>query len=432
MHLTIVAPGSRGDVQPVVALGQGLSRHGHRVRIASYDAFEDLVRGNGMEFARIEGDPRQALADQAGQQWQESGRSWLRFSQGMRRLATYHELEKSLADTVTACAGSEAILYTALGAAGYHVAEKLGVRTIYLLLQPMTRSRAEPCLFMPALPLGGAYNWWTYRVVERMIWQTVRPTYNRWRSEVLDLPAVAPSGPFDRLYAEREPFVYGFSPRVVPPAPDWPAWHHATGYWFLDREADWMPPPELAAFVESGPPPVSIGFGSMSGATARRLISLSVEAVQRTGLRAVLLGGWAAAAREGMPESILVLDSVPHDWLFPRMAAVVHHGGAGTTAAGLRAGKPTVAVPFMGDQPYWGRRVHALGVGPKPIQRSQLTVRRLADALAQAVSDTAIRQRAAALGEALGREDGVDTAVRIISKCLDAGRDAMQSPSGVG
>jgi UDP:flavonoid glycosyltransferase YjiC (YdhE family) len=422
MHLTLVALGSLGDVQPIVALGQGLARHGHRVRIASYETFEGLIRRHGMEFARIEGDPRRALGDQAGQQWQESGRSWLRFSQGMRRLATYHDLEKSLMDTVAACAGTEAVLYTALGAAGYHVAEMRGVPSIYLLLQPMSRSRHEPCLFMPALPLGGAYNWWTYLLVERMIWQTVRTVYNRWRRDVLHLPPIPPSGPFDRLYAEREPFVYGFSPRVVPPAPDHPEWHHTTGYWFLERDADWRPPPEIVAFLDDGPPPVSIGFGSMSGASARRLLALSVEAVRRSGLRAVLLGGWAAAAREGLPDSILVLDAVPHDWLFPRVAAVVHHGGAGTTAAGLRAGRATVAVPFMGDQPYWGRRVHALGVGPKPIQRSELTVHRLAEGLAQATTDTTMRQRAAALGEALGREDGVANAVRVIGAHLEARR----------
>ncbi len=422
MQVTMVALGSRGDVQPMVALGQGLSRHGFNVRMASYASFEGLVRAHGMEFARIEGDPRQGLDDRAGQQWMESGRSWLRFSRGMRRLAAFHELEKSLADTVAACAGSEAVLYTALGAAGYHVAEMLKVPSIYLLLQPMSRSRYEPCLFMPPLPLGGAYNWWTYLLVERMVWRTVQPIYNRWRREALHLNPLPPSGPFDGLYARREPFVYGFSPQVVPPAPDWPAWHHATGYWFLEREADWRPPAELVAFLEDGPPPVSIGFGSMSGSLARRLLSLSVEAVQRTGLRAVLLGGWAAAEREGMPDSVLVLDSIPHDWLFPRVTAVVHHGGAGTTAAGLRAGRPTVVVPFMGDQPYWGRRVHALGVGPKPIQRSELTVRRLSEALVQATTDTAMQQRAASLGQALAQEDGVANAVRVIRAYLEAPR----------
>jgi len=422
MHVTMVALGSRGDVQPMVALGQGLSRHGLRVRIASYDAFEGLVPGHGMEFTRIEGDPRQALDDRAGQEWMESGRSWIRFSRGVRRLATYHDLEKSLADTVAACAGTEALLYTALGAAGYHVAEMLEVPSIYLLLQPMSRSRLMPSIFMPALPLGGTYNWWTYLLVERMVWQTVRPIYNGWRRDVLHLKPIPPSGPFNSLYATREPFVYGFSSLVVPPPPDWPAWHHATGYWFLEQDAGWTPPPELVAFLDDGPPPVSIGFGSMSGPLARRLLSLSVEAVRRSGLRAVLLGGWAAAAREGMPDTLLVLDSVPHDWLFPRVDAVVHHAGAGTTAAGLRAGRPTVAVPFMGDQPYWGRRVHALGVGPKPIQRSELTVRRLAEALAQVTSDTTMQQRAAALGNALGQEDGVANAVRIITAYLNAPR----------
>ncbi len=157
----------------------------------------------------------------------------------------------------------------------------------------------------------------------------------------------------------------------------------------------------------------------MSGDIAQHLLQLSVEAVKMSGQRAILLGGWATALDLDLPDSIYTIDFAPHDWLFPKVAAVVHHGGAGTTAAGLRAGRPSVIIPFFGDQPYWGRRVHALGVGPEPIMQSALTANRLADAINQAVTDQTMRSRAAELGEHIRAEDGIARAVEIIGQYIN-------------
>jgi UDP:flavonoid glycosyltransferase YjiC (YdhE family) len=214
------------------------------------------------------------------------------------------------------------------------------------------------------------------------------------------------------------PYLYGYSPSVVPRPDDYPAWHHVSGYWFLDRDPSWSPPDTLVRFLEAGPKPISIGFGSMLGQDTEKLIDLAVRALQDSGQRAVLLGGWAVAGDLALPDSIFHIDAVPHDWLFPRMAAVVHHGGSGTTAAGLRAGVPSIVVPFFGDQPYWGRRVHALGVGPRPIQRKSLTVSKLAEAITMAVEDEGLRQNAAELGERIQAEDGVQSAVDFVSSTL--------------
>jgi UDP:flavonoid glycosyltransferase YjiC (YdhE family) len=183
---------------------------------------------------------------------------------------------------------------------------------------------------------------------------------------------------------------------------------------------DWRPPDEIVDFLADGPPPIYVGFGSMAPADAERLTGIAVEALARVGRRGLIVGGWAGLGRAVGSDRVLVTDAIPHDWLFPRMAAVVHHGGAGTTAAGLRAGVPTVAVPFFAEQPFWASRVHALGAGPRPIPRRRLTVDRLADAMRVAVEDDGIRARAGRLGEQIRAEDGVGRAVELLRLHLSA------------
>lgn len=252
MHITITAIGSRGDVQPCVALGIGLKRAGYQVRIAAYGIFADLVRRYGLEFALVAGNPREAMETQAGQKWQASGTNAVRFIRGIRNLATFEQLRKSLDDTVEACRGTNAILYSVMGAAGYHVAEMMNIPSLYLLLQPLTRSREVPFFLAPALPFGGGYNWLTYILSEQLLWQTVRVPINQWRRESLKLKPMPLRGPFDSLYENHAPFIYGFSPFVVPRPSDWPPEHYITGYWFLDDANAWSPPAGLTDFLSRG------------------------------------------------------------------------------------------------------------------------------------------------------------------------------------
>jgi UDP:flavonoid glycosyltransferase YjiC (YdhE family) len=399
-----------------------LKRAGYQVRIAAYAIFADFVRGYGLEFAPVAGNPREAMETQAGQKWQASSTNAVKFIRGIRNLATFEQLRKSLDDTVEACRGTNAILYSVMGAAGYHVAEMMNIPSLYLLLQPLTRSREVPFMLAPALPFGGGYNWLTHVFSEQLLWQTVRVPINQWRRESLKLKPMPFRGPFDSLYENHAPFIYGFSPLAVPRPSDWLPEHHITGYWFLDDANAWSPPAGLTDFLSRGAKPIYIGFGSMSGRIARHLADLTIEAVMLSHQRAVLIGGWAAAHERDLPDHIYALESAPHDWLFPRVAAVVHHGGAGTTAAGLRAGIPSVITPFMGDQPYWSQRIHALGVGPKPILRKELTARRLADAITRAIADREMKRRAAVLGEKIRAENGVVRAVEIVSRYVEMRR----------
>ncbi|HZG69876.1 MAG TPA: glycosyltransferase, partial [Herpetosiphonaceae bacterium] len=190
-------------------------------------------------------------------------------------------------------------------------------------------------------------------------------------------------------------------------------------YWFLDDSEAWTPPPDLLAFLAAGAPPVYVGFGSMAGRDPASTTRIVLEAVERSGQRAVIATGWGGLVTGSVPESVHVIEAVRHDWLFPRVAAVVHHGGAGTTAEGLRAGIPTVICPFFGDQPFWGRRIHALGLGPEPIQQKRMTSGQLAEAIRTAATDPNMRRRAAEVGAQIRSERGVEQAVRILEASLD-------------
>jgi UDP:flavonoid glycosyltransferase YjiC (YdhE family) len=220
------------------------------------------------------------------------------------------------------------------------------------------------------------------------------------------------------------PAVYGFSRYVIPPPSDWGEHKHVTGYWFLDEP--WQPPDDLKHFLEHGDPPVYIGFGSMSAHHPQQTLELIFRALEHSGQRGVIARGWSRAKTVATPERVYILDKAPHGWLFPRMAGVVHHGGAGTTAAGLRAGVPTFIIPHMADQPYWGRRVYELGVGVKPVARHKLTADVLAEGIRQVVSDMKMREAAASLGEKIRSENGVENAVQVIERL--AFKEAVSNP----
>ena len=319
-----------------------------------------------------------------------------------QRLIDFHEASKN----------ADAIVVSTLGlAAAYSVAEKLRrplIRIFYCPPDlPLTRGfRSHP--YVDRL---------THRLFVQFVWSFFRSSLNRARREVLELPPLPAFKPEADLHRKRWPALCAYSAHVSPAPRDGNSAYHLTGYWFPTDGVDWQPPHELADFLAAGPPPVYVGFGSMVPRAPEATTDLVVKALARAGQRGILATGWGGLNGVAPSEHVCAIDDAPHTWLFSRVAAVVHHGGAGTTAAGLRAGRPTVVVPFgLPDQPFWGERVAALGAGPPPIDRKQLSVERLARAIGIAVADRSMRSRAALLSERIRAENGVARAVEVLER----------------
>lgn len=413
MRFTLLAYGSRGDIQPYIALALGLQRAGHSVRLAAPHLFADFVTGYGLEFAPLAGDPTQlvqGLVERGGWNPFRVARVIIDYTLPLAR--------QIMAGVQAACQGTDAIIHSfLLTLAGHQAACEAGVPDFSAQILPIfTTTAAFPSPAFPVLPLGSIYNRLTHAFFNQSFWQGSRLAYN-WTVRRQD-PSLPPltGWPFSPAYRPRPPLFYGISPHILPP----PAGAAAvmTGYWFLEKPPAWQPPADLADFLASGPPPVYIGFGSMITRNTGHLLDVILAALAQTGQRAILLSGWGGLSRADLPPMIYPAEHIPHDWLFPQMAAIVHHGGAGTTAAALRAGVPSIIIPFTSDQPFWGWRVHHLGAGPQPIPHRRLTPTRLAQALTQATTSPAMQARAATLGRRIRAEDGVGRAVELIQTHL--------------
>ncbi|MFI9488972.1 glycosyltransferase [Promicromonospora sp. NPDC052451] len=419
MQITLLTAGSRGDVEPLFSLALALRDQGHDPTVVGSPDFAGLAASYGVDFDAF-GPTLPRYADNPELvELVESG-NMLRFmAYGARNRKQM--LPQVISDIWRVTKNSEAMLYkgpTALY--GYSVAEKLGIPCADLQFFPVTPTREFPPFLLGDGRRHGALRdraaWWA---ADQMTWRAMQqPGVNRQRREVLGLPPLRTNA---RLLQDRQgmPLYYAYSPLVLPRPADWHPRIQVTGYLPTSRPAGWEPPAELARFLDAGEPPVSFGLGSVPTAHPGRLVDAFLEALDRTGRRGILISGWADLGRDReLPEHVLRIDSAPYDWLFPRLAAAVHHGGAGTTAAGLRAGIPSIVTPVAVDQFSWGRRVAELGVGPDPVPVKQLDADRLTAAITRATTDEAMRERAADLGERLRQEDGAGRTAELFTQYL--------------
>lgn len=420
MLVAILTVGTRGDVQPYVALGRGLRGAGCDVRVVTHARFEDLVVGNGLGFAPLSGDPQALLASRRGQAWQASGRRTVASLRRFTRL-TKPWLAQHLLEAEAALSDADLVLFSALGVAGWHVAEANGVPAVPALLQPLHATRSFATVAAPGAlrHLGPTGRLATHVIAQQMAWQPFRRQVNAWRRQRLGLAPLPVRRPYRRLL-DGGPTLYGFSATVVPRPADWPPTAHITGYWFLDRRADWDPPSALRQFLEAGPPPVVVGFGSRVVADPTAVTRIVADATRTVGCRVILLGGWAAADAGQVSDEVFVSDDVPHDWLLPQATAIVHHGGAGTTAAAFRAGIPSVVLPSFGDQYFWAERVASLGAGPAPVEWRGMTASALAAAVQRATTDTSMAATAATISQRIAAEDGVGQALAVLAPLLSS------------
>jgi sterol 3beta-glucosyltransferase len=418
MRIAIIAMGTRGDVQPYLSLGKGLKTAGHFVRLITHENFEQLVTSHGLEFCPVKGNVQEVLESPEMLTLLEQG-NFLAINKYTAKIVQDISIEWAR-DGLVACQGMDLLI---AGVGGLYLAislaEKLRIPFLQAYIFPFTPTKAFPAILLPQSisKLGGTVNRLSHHLFRQIMWQGFQKADRLARQQVLNLPPAPFWGSYNSPILREHPTLYGFSSSVIPQPADW---HNAlvTGYWFLDQAADWTPPAALTKFLESGAPPVYIGFGSMGSRNPIETADLVLAALERTGKRGILVSGWGGLSQAHLPDTVHMVESVPHSWLFPRVAAVVHHGGAGTTAAGLRAGVRSIVIPFFGDQLFWGQRVEKLGVGTAPIPRKKLTVENLAQAIDRAVTDPWMRQRADDLGAKIKAEDGIANAMRVIESIV--------------
>ena len=416
MRISILTLGSRGDVQPYLALAIGLKRAGYSVRLASHAIFEPLIRSYGIDFALVRFNPLDIVNHPDAQRAKSN---IVRFMLTVRRIIG--PLYLSVFDDFwQACQDADAIIASPTAANAYDCAKALEAPLFLGLLQPLIPTRHFPSFFLPPFPnFGGAFNKTTHHLFNQLLWQNARTSVNNWRKARLGLRPASFFGPYRKQRAQRVPYLIACSPSIIPKPPDWRAWHHVTGYWFLEPQSDFRPPPDLEDFLRSGAPPVYIGFGSMAQQQPEKVTEVIVEALARSNQRGILTGGWGWSEHFTLPDTMLQVEDVPHHWLFPQMTALVHHGGAGTTAAALRSGIPSIVVPFGGDQLHWGRILTEHGVSAGVLPIDDLTAGSLTQALTLATNDQPLRSRANSLGALIRQEDGVSKAVEIVERALN-------------
>jgi sterol 3beta-glucosyltransferase len=416
VKVLIMTLGTRGDVQPFVALARGLAAEGHDAVLAAPHRYDEFVRGNGVRFAGVDDGPMR-LMDRGSAADGDSVVDDVALGGLSGKLAVAKQMPGLFARTLEDCwsvaqdAGADVVVHNGQVIAGQHVAERLGIPAVLALPLPMyvpTREFPWPGQSLPRF----VPNRLTFLGMKGPAMVFGR-TLDRWRASI-GLPKRA--GRHDPLRApdgSQAPVLHAISRHVVPRPADWPTTATMTGYWFLTDPEPAPLPRGLVEFLDAGEPPVFIGFGSMSGPDPAATTATVLAAARRAGVRAVIGTAWGGLTTNATDNTdVFAINEVPFDQLFPKMAAVVHHGGAGTIAAAVAAGRPQVVCPFVADQPFWGQRVHDLGVAPAPIDQRHLDADRLATAIDRAVADTRLASAATRLGRLVLAEDGVHEAVR--------------------
>ncbi|MFT3891463.1 MAG: glycosyltransferase [Anaerolineales bacterium] len=407
MRITILTFGSRGDVQPVLPLSVGLMANGHIVKLAAPSRFKGLVEGYGIQFIPLAGNP-----EELSRRLNNSGFNGIKLLRDIME----HAIEigaDMLRQTEEACRDADIIIHTFAHAVGAHtLAREMNIPDIHIQGFPMfTPTGDYPNVTLPDLKVRAA-NRLTHIISQKIAWWTSVFGYEQVRRRA-GLPKRKLYFPFDddRLRPPT-PILCAWSPNVLPPSSDWKPNVHVTGYFFFDSNVSYQPSAELRKFLDAGEPPVCVSFGSMVNRNAERIDRIICDTLQHTKQRGIILSGWSNI-NQIASKDLFYLEAASHDWLLPRCKAVIHHGGAGTTTAGLRAGIPNIVIPFTADQPFWGNRVYEAGAGPRPILVKKLSVENLSRSISDA-DDQGVRKTAESIGHKIRNEDGVGQAITLI------------------
>ncbi|THX28348.1 UDP-Glycosyltransferase/glycogen phosphorylase [Aureobasidium pullulans] len=452
LNIVIMVIGSRGDIQPFLQIARVLKRYGHRVRIATHPAFKEFIEKDvGLEFFSIGGDPSELMAFMVKNPGLIPSLETVRQGEIARRRkgmaeifeglwracinATDDEHDKANMKMLGTKAPfvADAIIANPPSFAHVHIAERLGIPLHVMFTFPYSPTQSFPHPLANISPQKSNtsveyVNFMSYPLVEMMTWQGLGDLVNKFRVKTLGLEPVSSLWAPGALYRMKVPYTYLWSPGLVPKPKDWGPEIDIAGYVFLDLASNYDPPKELTDFLDAGEAPIYIGFGSIVVDDPDSFTQMIFDAVKMAGVRALVSKGWGGLGGDNTPDNIFMLENTPHDWLFPRVKAVVHHGGAGTAAAGLRAGKPTMIVPFFGDQPFWGAMVSKAKAGAhESIPYKKLDAEMLAEGIKQCLTDEA-RKNAEGIAESIAAEgDGAENAVKSFHRSLPfAGRRSMR------
>ena len=410
MKFAAVTYGTEGDARPLAALCQALNAAGHEATLLADAATLGSAKALGVKHEALAGDIRQTLLP--GEAMSVAVQKKGGFNSTAKALASIANAQASswMEQTLEATAACDAIIVSGLAAfVGLSVAERRRIPAIGTGFIPITPTSAFASPFLPPRKVPRCLNKVSQRIINELLWKAFRRSVNDARQRVCGLP------PRKHVWSDH-PMLYGLSPSLLPRPADWPANAHLCGQWNLP-DSGWAPPRDLSAFLDAGPAPLYIGFGSMAGFSTNAFLHMLVDAVG--GRRAVFHPGWSGIDPAALPDNFHAINEVPHHWLFPRVSVVVHHGGAGTTHSAARAGVPSVVLPFAGDQFFWADRLQRLGVAVNTGAGKGLKSPALARALAHAESDD-LRVRARVLGNRMSRENGTQVALAAIETLMQA------------
>ncbi len=409
MKISILTYGSRGDVQPFIPLSLGLMARGHSVKLVDPARFQNFAEEYGIHIVPLAGEPAEL-----SRHLNDSASNVVKMVRGLMTHAVEIGADV-LRQSEQACSDSDLIIHTFMHAVGAHtLACEKNIPDIHVQLFPLfTPTGDYPNIILPDLRVR-SLNRFTHELSHKIVFWTSRAGYAQVR-RTAGLPKRKLYSPFDdNRLRPRTPVLCAWSPTVITPSRDWPSSVHVTGYLFSDLAVSYEHPAELRSFLDSGKPPICISFGSMLNRNAENIDRIVGESLRQTNNRGIILSGWSEL-KGARSNEILYMEAVPHQWLLPRCKMIIHHGGAGTTSAGLRSGIPNIVIPYTADQPFWGKRVHALGAGPKPIPVKELSTENLALAIDES-ENSAIRNRVQIVGQELRNEDGVESSIDLIEK----------------
>ena len=411
LNITMLTMGSTGDVRPYVLLGKELKNRGYHITVAAFSSFRGMVTDEGLDFYPLSGNAEELITSVLGPE--TNGINYL--PQIYKRLhSVIPELLRGLEES---CRTADAMICNYFGTVYYSVAEKYHLPCIQTHFFPMDPTSSIPMSSFRNQHLGSVFNKFTYKIGYLSVGFLEKILLSEWREDSMISKRKATSHPVYKIGEHDIPVLYAISPSVFPKPREWPDSIHMSGFWFDHSPCKWQPPEDLLEFLHSGEMPVYIGFGSMHSGNMNKMLTMILRALRAAGLRAVICGALNESSRHS-GRKVYFADHIPHDWLFPRVSAVIHHGGAGTVSSGLRWGRPTWILPFAGDQPFWGAQIHRIGCGPKPVSRNSVTVRKLTKGLIDLTTKPGYKKNAADIAACLAKEDGTRTAADWIEQFI--------------